>query len=150
MRPHLGHVILHETRPRDLLALGTEALHSKEGRRRSILSDQIGYLVRQKRLISAKETSLGILGSIIQALILIVGFWLAVAAFLLRDLREGLFFIAILLIIYISAVVLIYRKGSRAKQPATRNSLPNAHNAWFVQKEQGEEGIKLTILKRRR
>lgn len=103
---------------------------------------------RHLRLMIDKYASQGIGNLVAKKLVLIVGFWLLFAAFIMRDMQDSLLFVSILFILYIIVVMLIYDKIFSSKEPETLKPWQRS-NALWARTEQSEQCIRLTIYKRR-
>jgi len=95
-----------------------------------------------------KYTSQGIVSLVAKGIVSIIGVWLLISAFIMRDIQASLFFMSIVLILYVMVVMLIYHKVFRAKECDSDKPWQRRNAVLWSRSEQSEQCIRLIIYKR--
>jgi hypothetical protein len=100
------------------------------------------------KTISKKYHSMNRLSLVAHGVVLAVGVWLAVVAFIMRDIGHCLLFVTILSIGYSFTAFRLYRITHREEVSPTHNRESKIHLTGLAAIQFGEDGIKLTMPKR--
>jgi hypothetical protein len=82
------------------------------------------------------------------AVSLLVGVWLAVVAFIMRDILYCLIFVGILSVVYALTAFHLYRSTRPKEGPQTGKEESKIHLTGLATIQFGENGTKLTIVRR--
>jgi FlaA1/EpsC-like NDP-sugar epimerase len=100
------------------------------------------------KIISKKYLSKNKLYLVAHGTVLVVGVWLAVVAFIMRDLLYCLLFVVILSVVYALTAFQLYRTTRPKEESQTRKQESRVHLTGLPAIHSGEDGIKLTIPRR--
>jgi FlaA1/EpsC-like NDP-sugar epimerase len=100
------------------------------------------------KTISRKYLSMNRLYLLAHGLVLIVGIWLAVVAYIMRDVLYCILFVGILSVVYALTAIHLYRSTHRQKEPQAHKQEPKIKLTGLATIQLGEHGITLTIPRR--
>jgi hypothetical protein len=78
----------------------------------------------------------------------IVGVWLAIVAFLMRDILHFLLFIGVLFVLYVLTAIHLYRSTHRKSESEIHQNKSKIHLTGFAAIQFGERGNRLTLPRR--
>jgi VIT1/CCC1 family predicted Fe2+/Mn2+ transporter len=99
------------------------------------------------KTIREKYLSMGRSYLVAYGLVLIIGVWLAIVAFIMRDTLHSFLFMCILLVIYVLTVHLYYSTHQQTESKTDRRE-PKINRTGLAAIQTGEHGITMIVPKR--